>query len=411
MPASREVYAARALDQVPRLLGNLDRNPLSPTYGCFHRDYWLDKTSDFPDAVRQFAVQALALVYRYDFPGSPYRGNPRILAPKAMGHEFTGLLDTVGKNVTGFSVGDRVVMATSVSCGECYYCRQGWTNLCVDLAPMGFTYEGGMAEYVTIPARALANGHAIKVPEGVEAAHAALSEPLSCAVNSCENAKVQKGDTVVVVGAGPMGIMNACVARELGAAKIILAEINPARLQQAEPFGFDLLVNPAEQDLAEVVKEQTDGIGADVAIVAAPAAAPQEQAPALVRKRGTVCLFASLPAGKSEITLDSRIVHYGEICVVGTSDSTPKQVARTKTTAKTKDPSVFRFIVSSFWLIIPSTSDFLDVMLGKQPTGFDTEHDHDDGEGHRGFEFDRHVAAEKVLDDAQHVCPEHSAWQ
>jgi len=88
VPASREVYAARALDQVPRLLGNLDRNPLSPTYGCFHRDYWLEKTSDFPDAVRQFAVQALALVYRHDFPGSPYRGNPRILAWTAAALDF-----------------------------------------------------------------------------------------------------------------------------------------------------------------------------------------------------------------------------------------------------------------------------------------------------------------------------------
>jgi hypothetical protein len=72
------VYAQKALNQLPRLLGNLDRNPFSPTYGCFHRDYWLDKTSDFPDAVRQFAVHALALVYKYDFPGNLYQGQPKI---------------------------------------------------------------------------------------------------------------------------------------------------------------------------------------------------------------------------------------------------------------------------------------------------------------------------------------------
>ncbi len=259
---------------------------------------------------------------------SQIHGNPRIKAPKVMGHEFTGVLDAVGKDVSGFAVGDRVVMATSVSCGECYYCKQGWTNLCVDLAPMGFTYEGGMAEYVTIPARALANGHAVKVPDGVAPEHAALAEPLSCAVNSCENCSIQEGDTVLVIGAGPMGIMNACVALRFGAAKIILAEINEARLKQAEPFAFDLLVNPEKEDLVQIVKDQTGGFGADVAIVAAPTAQPQEQAPALVRKRGTVCLFASLPAGKSDITLDSRIVHYGEIRVVGTSDSNPRQVAK-----------------------------------------------------------------------------------
>ena len=92
-------------------------------------------------------------------------GNPRLKAPIVMGHEFTGLIDTVGEGVEGFSVGDRVVMATSISCGECYYCKRGWNNLCVDLAPMGFSYHGGMAEYTVIPARALKNGHVIKVPE------------------------------------------------------------------------------------------------------------------------------------------------------------------------------------------------------------------------------------------------------
>jgi len=253
-------------------------------------------------------------------------GNPRLMAPIVMGHEFTGLVDTVGSKVGGFAIGDRVVMATSISCGRCYYCRQGWTNLCVDLAPMGFSYPGGMAQYTVIPARALKNGHVVKVPGKVKAEHAALAEPVSCAVNSVENCNLRQGDTVVVVGAGPMGIINACVAREVGAGKIILAEINRVRLKQAESFGFDRLVNPAEADLAEIVREETEGVGADVAIVAAPAAAPQEQAVELVRKRGTVCLFASLPASGKLLSLDSRAIHYGELRVVGTSDSTPSHV-------------------------------------------------------------------------------------
>ncbi len=259
---------------------------------------------------------------------SQLHGNPRIEAPNVMGHEFTGLVEKVGSKVEGFSTGDRIVMATSISCGECYYCKQGWTNLCADLAPMGFSYPGGMAEYVTIPERALRNGHAVKVPEGVKPEHAALAEPVSCTVNCAHNCNLQRADTVVVIGAGPMGIMNACIAREFGAAKIIVAEINDARLNQCEAFGFDLLVNPAEADLLQVVRDETGGIGADVVIVAAPAAQPQEQAPAMVRKRGTVCLFASLPVGRSMLSLDSRVVHYGEVRIVGTSDSTPDHVAR-----------------------------------------------------------------------------------
>ena len=254
-------------------------------------------------------------------------GNPRILAPKVMGHEFTGLIEEVGGGVDGFAVGERVVMATSVSCGECFYCLRGYNNLCVDLAPMGFTYEGGMAEYVLIPELALRNGHVIKVPEGVPPEHAALAEPLSCAVNSLQNCGIENGDTVVVIGAGPMGIMNACVAREMGAGKVIMAELNPARLAQCEPFA-DILVNSGEEDLVQIVKDQTGGIGADRVIVAAPAIPPQEQALEMVRKQGTVCLFASLPVGKSMLNFDSRILHYGEITLVGTSDSTPVHVAK-----------------------------------------------------------------------------------
>jgi L-iditol 2-dehydrogenase len=245
-----------------------------------------------------------------------------------MGHEFTGKVDVIGEGTSGFEIGDRIVMATSVSCGDCYYCGKGFKNLCINLAPMGFEYEGGMAEYTVIPARALEQGHVIKVPPDVKAKHAPLAEPLSCAVNCCINCGVEAGHTVVVVGAGPMGIMNACVAQQFGAEKVILAEINEHRLELAREFEFDLLVNPKAQDLTEIVKEQTGGLGADVVIVAAPAAGPQQQALELARKRGTVCLFASLPADKCMLSINSRIIHYGEINLIGTSDSTPNHVEK-----------------------------------------------------------------------------------
>ena len=254
-------------------------------------------------------------------------GNPRMRPPIVMGHEFAGVI-VENRAGSGFAAGERVVMATSVACGTCVYCARGWRNLCANIRPMGFGYDGGMAEYVVIPELAVRGGHVIKVPASVNPLHAALAEPVSCAVNSCENSQVQKGDTVLVMGAGPMGILNAVVAREYGAAKVILSEINPSRLAQGGAFGFDRLVNPTQEDLAQVVKDETGGIGADVVIVAAPAAAPQEQAMTLVRKRGTVCLFASLPAGKSMLTVDSRPIHYGELRVVGTSDSTPAHVAK-----------------------------------------------------------------------------------
>lgn len=253
-------------------------------------------------------------------------GNPRMMPPIVMGHEFAGAI--VETKTSGFKIGQRVVMATSVSCGTCAYCLKGWKNLCANVRPMGFGYNGGMAEYVVIPELAIRNGHVIVVPENVDPIHACLAEPVSCAVNSCENSNVKPGDTVLVMGAGPMGILNALVARQYGAKQVILSEINPDRLQQGAGFGFDRLVNPGAEDLKAVVKEMTGGYGADVVIVAAPAAAPQEQALELVRKRGTVCLFASLPHEKRMITIDSRLLHYGELRVVGTSDSTPEHVAK-----------------------------------------------------------------------------------
>ena len=256
-----------------------------------------------------------------------YHGNPRITPPLTMGHEFTGRVGRVGAKALGvFALGDRIVMATSISCGKCFYCSRGWTNLCVSLAPMGFTYPGGMAEQVVIPAQALANGHVVKTPPDMPAEHAALAEPVSCAVNSIGQCNMDEGATVLVLGAGPLGLMNACVARALGAGKIILSEISPPRLAQAKGFGIDVLINPNEEDLAERVMAETDGLGADVAIVAAPAAQPQEQAVHLVRKRATVVLFASLPKDNCLLQMDSRAIHYGELRVVGTSDSTAKHV-------------------------------------------------------------------------------------
>lgn len=253
-------------------------------------------------------------------------GNPRMKPPMVMGHEFTGKIDTIGDGVRGFGIGERIVMATSISCGECFYCRKGWSNLCAKLDPMGFSYPGGMAEYVIVPEIALRNGHVVKVPDGIAPEHAALAEPLSCGVNAVENCRISGGETVVVVGAGPLGILNLYAARAAGAAKLILAQRDGKRFVQAGAFKCDRLVNTTTEDLIAVVKAETGGVGADAVIVAAPEAAAQEQALDLVRKRGSVCLFASLPVGKSLLSLDSRKIHYNELFVCGASDSTPAHV-------------------------------------------------------------------------------------
>lgn len=255
-------------------------------------------------------------------------GNVRIKPPRIMGHEFTGIIVETGSGVDRSWEGERVVMATSISCGKCCYCRRGYRNLCVDLSPMGYSYDGGMAEYVLVPSRAIENGHLITVPPQLPAEIAALAEPVSCAVNAVEQCGIRMGDTVLVAGAGPMGILNACIARACGASKIILSEVNENRLRQCEDFAFDRLVNPSKESLKQTVMDETEGYGVDAVIVAAPAAQPQEEALELVRKQGSVMLFASLPAGKSMLTVDSRLIHYKELRVLGSSDSTPEHVKK-----------------------------------------------------------------------------------
>jgi len=125
-----------------------------------------------------------------------------------------------------------------------------------------------------------------------------------------------------------MGLLNAMLARHCGAARIVISEILSRRLELARQFDFDLVVDSAQEDMAGRVMQFTGGVGADVAIVAAPEAAPQESAVRLVRKRGTVCLFASLPVEHRTLRIDSRPIHYGELRLVGTSDSSAAHLAR-----------------------------------------------------------------------------------
>lgn len=225
-------------------------------------------------------------------------GNPRMKPPIVMGHEFTGLVETAGKAVRGFRGGERIVMATSLSCGECFYCKRAWNNL---------------------------------------PSTRRFAEPTSCAVNCVENCGITDGETVVIVGAGPLGILNLSVARQYGAKKLILAQREGKRLVQAEQFRYERLVNTSRENLVEVVRSETGGAGAEVAIVAAPDARAQEQSLELVHKKGRVCLFASLPVGKSMLNIDSRSIHYNEIVVTVASDSTPRQVEKAVSILSQKD--------------------------------------------------------------------------
>ena len=252
-------------------------------------------------------------------------GNPRIKPPQTIGHEFVGQIVDLGKNVQGFAVGERITMATSISCGDCSVCRSGYTNRCESLQCVSYDYPGAFAEYVAIPPAGVKGGNAVKVPDGL-GDMAALAEPLSCAINAQLLAGVKPNDTVVIIGCGPLGAIHAQLARANGAAKIIVTQRSQKRLQLAERLDIDELLDASKVDIAQEVMRLTAGVGADVIIVTAPDAGAQEQAFSMARKGGMINLFASLPKGASELKIDSRLIHYRELFVSGASDSSPRHV-------------------------------------------------------------------------------------
>ncbi|MFP4056611.1 MAG: zinc-binding dehydrogenase [Candidatus Brocadiia bacterium] len=248
--------------------------------------------------------------------------NPRFPPGSVLGHEFVARVEE--SDAEGFAPGDRVTMATTVACGRCWLCRRGLGNLCPQARCVGSAYPGAFAERIAIAAHAVAMGNVVKVPEGLGSEAAALTEPLSCVVNAQQVARVGPGHCVVVVGAGPLGCMHAQVARARCARRVIAVQRSRPRCELVRAFGVDAVVCSLDEDVPRRVGELTEGRGAERVVVCAPDRAAQEQSVELAAKGGVVSLFASLPRGDSAITVDSRTVHYGEIAVVGCSDSRPE---------------------------------------------------------------------------------------
>jgi len=252
-------------------------------------------------------------------------GDPRIPEGQVIGHEFVGRIVEVGSDVAGWAAGERVTMATSLSCGACGWCRSGFTNRCETLKPISRVYPGAFAEYIAIPPAGVTGGNTVKVPATM-GEMAALAEPLSCVINAQMLAGVKRGDTVVVIGFGPMGALHVETARANGAVCIIATVRSDPRRRLAELFGLDAVIASGATDPVVEVMRLSGGEGVDVVIATAPSAAAQEQAFAMVRKGGMVNLFAGLPRGSSELKIDSRLIHYRELFVSGGSDSAPRHV-------------------------------------------------------------------------------------
>jgi len=253
-------------------------------------------------------------------------GYPRCHPPRVIGHEMVGEVVHVGSWVKGFALGNRITLATTVSCGQCAYCALGLGNLCPNAKPISYDFDGALAEFLAIPAEALTAGNVIRVPDSVPDESAALSEPLSCAINAHQLAGLKVGDKVLILGSGPLAALHAELAKAEGAEEVMVVGHSEVRLALLHGLHNVLVIDGTHEDVAAVVSERTNGLGADIVIVCAPAREAMEKSIQYARKGGAVSLFASLPKGESEIAFDSRTIHYGELRVVGSSDSRPEHV-------------------------------------------------------------------------------------
>ncbi|RPI53584.1 MAG: hypothetical protein EHM56_07110, partial [Chloroflexi bacterium] len=193
----------------------------------------------------------------------PYPGSEGLIA----GHEIAGVVEAAGSRLAGYAPGDRLAVAPDVHCGKCYYCERGLYNLCDDLRLIGITpgYQGGFAEKMVLTAEILANGAVHRIPAGMSYPHASLAEPGSSVLAAHTQAHTGPADTVLVMGAGPIGCLHVVVAKARGA-QVILSEPSETRREMARRFAPDFLLDPSQEEVVSRVKEWTGGRGADIAI-------------------------------------------------------------------------------------------------------------------------------------------------
>ncbi|WP_163527861.1 zinc-dependent dehydrogenase [Halobacillus ihumii] len=249
------------------------------------------------------------------FSGQKTKG---VRVPSIIGHETTGVIEKVGEGIEEFNIGERVGVIPVIPCRRCHYCLNGMENVCAKRVAIGYEFDGGFAEYLKIPKEAIDAGNLVKLPDSVTFEQAVVTEPLACCFNGHKKANIKVNDTVVIVGGGPIGLMHVQLAKIAGAKTVIVSELVEHRREKALIAGADCTVNPEEESLQGVVQRETDQLGADVVIMAIGVPSIVNDSVQLLKKGGTINLFAGFTKGiKTEI--DPNLIHYNEVNIVGTS--------------------------------------------------------------------------------------------
>lgn len=242
--------------------------------------------------------------------------HPRAKAPLVLGHEFIGTIEEIAGESKRFKKGDRVAPYPLLSCGECFACSSGIPHVCRSLKLIGIDVDGGIAEYVNCDEDVL-----FKLSEGISDKAAAVIEPLAVIIRTMHQADFQMLDTAAVIGAGPIGVLTGIVLKNAGASRIIISDVDQERLNICKEFGLET-VNVQDQDLAEYIYRQTDGIGADIVFEcsgSAPAAAQMTQ---ICRIGGKICLTG---VHKEPHAVNLQDVNFKEQTLVGSRVYTKRE--------------------------------------------------------------------------------------
>ena len=244
--------------------------------------------------------------------------------PRILGHEISGIIEAVGEKITRYQKGMHVCLAPNMGCGVCNQCVSGNTHLCDDYQAFGINIDGGFAEYMRIPAEAAAQGNLMVIDEKVDFGEAALLEPASCVMNGQSRVNIRLNDTVLVIGAGPIGLMHALIAKASGAGRVYMRDLSEERLRQCTEIDNGLIPiygrNPLEQ-----IMDFTDGKGVDVCIVACPSGQAQAESLELMAMNGRILFFGGLPQGKDMFSLPSNLIHYRQLSICGSTRANVEQ--------------------------------------------------------------------------------------
>lgn len=211
-------------------------------------------------------------------------GASAVVPPIVIGHEFSGVVHQVGKNVRNVKVGDRVSVDPNDMCGECYYCRNAQAHFCTNSIGYGTTYPGGFAEYVSVREKQV-----FKIPDNLSFETAALVETVSCCLHGIDLCNIKTGQTVLIIGAGPIGLLMLQLAKMSGAGKIFVSEIVPEKRELALKYGANFVIDPINEDLGSVLSINSENVSC--VIECAGTVRTIEQAIQSAGKGSTVMMF------------------------------------------------------------------------------------------------------------------------